>query len=216
MLRVDPVQAAGSSGPGGGFVLYLEGPGDCAILDAWCRRLLPSLARRLSRASVILGGRRPARAIEHFRALGGAEAGARGLCVLDRDNGFGPPLPETNEPGLEFFTWGRRHIESYLLVPDAICRGLRLPAANGRIHRVLREHLPPEDDEEAYRALDAKRILGPGGALSLALGVPIPRARVARATRVSELHEDVHGFFERLRREFGVPDTAPRVRGRIR
>ena len=208
MLRFAPAQAVGASDKRGGFVLYLEGPGDRGILDAWCKRLLPSIARRLSRASVILGGRRPARAVEHFRALGGAEAGARGLCVLDRDNDLGPPPPENAEPGLEFFTWGRRHIESYLLVPDAICRGLRLPDADRRVQRVLREHLPPEGDEEAYRALDAKRILGPGGALSLALGVPIPAARVARATRVSELHSDVHDFFERLRREFGVVDAS--------
>ena len=208
MLRFAPAQAVGASDTRGGFVLYLEGPGDRGILDAWCRRLLPSIAGRLSRASVILGGRRPARAVEHFRALGGAEAGARGLCVLDRDNDLGPPPPENAEPGLEFFTWGRRHIESYLLVPEAICRGLRLPDADRRVQRVLREHLPPEGDEEAYRALDAKRILGPGGALSCALGVPIPAARVARATRVSELHADVHDFFERLRREFGVVDLS--------
>jgi hypothetical protein len=128
--------------------------------------------------------------------------------VLDRDNDLALPPPESGEPGLEFFTWGRRHIESYLLVPEAICRGLRLPDADGRIQRVLREHLPPEGDEAAYRALDAKRILGPGGALSLALGVPIPPARVARATRVSELHADVRDFFERLRREFGVTNTS--------
>jgi len=211
MLRFDPAQAAGVSGPGGGFVLYLEGPGDRGILDAWCRRLLPSIARRLARDSVILGGRRPARAIQHFRALGGAQAGTRGLCVLDRDNDLGPPVPEGSEPGLEFFTWGRRHIESYLLVPEAICRALRLPGADGRIHRVLREHLPPEGDEEAYRALDAKRILGPGGALCLALGVPIPPARVARATRASELHADVHDFFERLRRAFGLAEAALHV-----
>ena len=141
--------------------------------------------------------------------MGGAEAGTRGLCVLDRDNDLGPPLPETTEPGLEFFTWGRRHIESYLLVPEAICRGLRLPDADRRVQRVLREYLPPEGDEEGIpRALDAKRILGPGGALSCALGVPIPPARVARATRVSELHADVHDFFERLRREFGVMDVS--------
>jgi hypothetical protein len=208
MLRFAPAQAAGAPDTRGGFVLYLEGPGDRGILDAWCRRLMPSIAGRLSRASVILGGRRPARAVEHFRALGGAEAGARGLCVLDRDDDLGSALPESTEPGLEFFTWGRRHIESYLLVPDAICRGLRLPVADGRVQRVLREHLPPDGDEEAYRALDAKRMLGPGGALSLALGVPIPPARVARATRVSELHADVHDFFQRLRREFGVVDAS--------
>jgi hypothetical protein len=93
-------------------------------------------------------------------------------------------------------------------VPEAICRGLRLPDEDRRVQRVLREYLPPGGGEEVYRALDAKRILGPGGALSVALGVPIPPARVARATRVSELHSDVHDFFERLRREFGVVDAS--------
>ena len=104
-------------------MLYLEGAGDRGILNGWCRRFLPAHAGLLSRASVILGGKRPARAVEHFRSLGGASEGRSGLCVLDRDDGRSLPGPEIDEPGLEFFTWGRRHIESYLLVPDAI----RLP-----------------------------------------------------------------------------------------
>jgi hypothetical protein len=207
MVQFDPDRADGASVRRGGFVLYLEGPGDRGILEAWCRRLLPPLAGRLSRASVILGGRRPARAVEHFRALGGAANGARALCVLDRDDGSGPALSGSPEPGLEFFTWGRRHIESYLLVPDAIRRGMRLSDADGRVGRVLREHLPPRGNEQAYQDLDAKRILGPGGALARALGVPIPLARIARATRESELHADVHEFFARLRRALGVVDA---------
>jgi hypothetical protein len=207
MFRLDPSRAAGASGTHGGFVLYLEGPGDRGILHAWCRRVVPSAASPLSRCCVILGGRQPARAVEHFRGLGGAAAGARGLCVLDRDDGDGPAGGESPEPGLEFFTWGRRHIESYLLVPAAIRRGLRLPDADGRIERALRDHLPRGDDEEVYRDLDAKRILGPRGPLARALGVPIPVARVAGATRASELHADVHDFFSRLRRGLGVQDA---------
>ena len=87
MLRMDPDRAAGASDARGGFVLYLEGARDRGILLAWCRRFLPAAAAPLSRSTVILGGRQPARAVEHFRNLGGAEAGARGLCVLDRDDG---------------------------------------------------------------------------------------------------------------------------------
>ena len=207
MSRLDASRAAGASGARGGFVLYLEGPGDRGILHAWCRRVLPSAAGLLSRCSVILGGRQPARAVEHFRGLGGAAAGTRGLCLLDRDDGHGPESGESSEPGLEFFTWGRRHIESYLLVPAAIRRGLRLPDADGRVERAFREHIPRGDDEEAYRDLDAKRILGPGGPLARALGGPVPVARVAGATRVSELHADVHDFFSRLRRELGAHDA---------
>ncbi len=204
MLRSDPADVGGDPPERPAVVLYLEGPRDRGILMAWCRRLLPSVARSLSRSTVILGGRQPARALEHFRGLGGAEAGARGLCVLDRDDGRAPS-PEPGEPGLEFFTWGRRHIESYLLVPGAIARALPVPNSAGRVERALRNHLPSA--EEAYRDLDAKRILAPTGPVSQALGMPIPLARVARATRPSELHDDVHAFFGTLRSALGLIDA---------
>jgi hypothetical protein len=207
MLRRDPARTAGASEAPGGFVLYLEGARDRGILLAWCRRLLPAAAAPLSRSTVILGGRRPARAIEHFRRLGGARAGARGICVLDRDDGHVAAPAHPEEPGLEFFTWGRRHIESYLLVPDAIARALGRSAANGRLGRELRRHLPADGDERAYQALDAKRILGPGGPLSRVLGAQIPLGRVARATRPRELHPDVHGFFDALRERLGLLDA---------
>jgi hypothetical protein len=188
------------------FFLYVEGPRDNAILREWAYRLLPSVARRLFGASVILGGRRPARAVEHFRRAGGLEQGIRGLCILDRDDGVHPEADA--EPGLEFFTWGRRHIESYLLVPDAICRTLRSAADIPRARRTLREHLPAASDEAAYRCVDAKRLLSPKGLLPSALGHPISLQGVARATRRDELHPDVLDVFERLRKRLGVSDPA--------
>ena len=181
------------------FVLYLEGPADRGILRGWSYRLLPSVARQLFGDCVILGGRQPARAVDHFRRLGGAESGARALCLLDRDDGMVEELADA-EPGLDVFTWSRRHIESYLLIPQAIRRALggRKEDAD-RLERLLRQHLPSGDDEEAYRAVDAKRLLGPGGLLPRALGQRIDLSRVARATREAELHGDVHALFARLR-----------------
>ncbi len=211
MSQPDRAPATDASRNGGGFVLYLEGPGDRGILQGWSRHLLPRPARGLFRGSVILGGRQPARAVKHFRDLVGGGSDRRGLCVLDRDDGSDPDPPGPGEPGLEFFMWGRRHIESYLLVPGAIRRALRLPDTDARVERLLRDHLPPEGDEGAYQGFDAKRILGPGGALTRALGIPIPLARIARATRVSELHPDVHTFFATLRLMLGFADPAPRV-----
>ena len=161
---------------------------------------------------MILGGRRPARAIEHFREAGGSEAGNTGLCVLDRDYGAQPPLPAAGESGLEFFTWSRRHIESYLLVPSAIRRAMRLAEDDPRIHRALAEHFPPRRDEAAYREVDAKRLLGPKGALPRVLGEAIPLNGVARATRSDELHPDVHRLFDRLRDRLGVSDHPVVVR----
>jgi hypothetical protein len=188
------------------FILYLEGPRDRAILKAWAYRLLPTWSHRLFGASVILGGRRPARALSHFKNAGGTKAGFLGLCVLDRDDGAQPLPPDSGESGLEFFTWGRRHIESYLLAPEAIARALRLAADDLRVDRALSEMLPCPADESVYRQVDAKRFLGPNGALPRMLGRPISLHSVARAMRSEELHPDVHRLFDRLREGMGVAD----------
>jgi len=50
------------------FILYVEGPRDRSILRAWAQRLLPDRAPDVLAEAVIMGGRRPARAVEHFRA----------------------------------------------------------------------------------------------------------------------------------------------------
>jgi hypothetical protein len=185
------------------LILYVEGPQDRAILRAWAYRLLPSMSRELFGASVILGGRRPARAAEHFHSAGGLEAGLAGLCVLDRDDGNQPP-PGSGVPGLEFFTWGRRHIESYLLVPAAIQRTLIAADGDQRIRRAIDAALPGSVDEAAYGQIDAKRLFGPNGELPRIVGQPISVQRVARATRIDELHPDVHRLFDRMREGLGV------------
>jgi len=191
-------------------VLYVEGPRDRGILRAWSYRLLPSRARQLFGDAVILGGRQPARAQDHFRRLLGSAHSARALCVLDRDDADPDEADETAEPGLGFFTWSRRHIESYLLVPQAIQRVLG--DGDGRVERVLREHLPGDASEDAYRRVDAKRLLAPKGELSRALGRSLPLSRIARATREKELHPDVHALFDRLRLELERVSPRPRSR----
>ena len=183
------------SGPDIPLTFYVEGPRDRSILRAWAYRLMPSRARALFHASVILGGRRPERAVADFAARLEAQPDARGICVLDRDGG-GAPVPDANGHDLHFFTWSRRHIESYLLVPAAIRRALDLPEGDRRVERVLLELVPEEGDERAWHALDAKRLLGRQGALPRALGRSLPLARIARATRESELHPDVHALFD--------------------
>ena len=198
------------SGQPESFVLYVEGPRDRSILRAWASRLLPERAPTFLADAVILGGRRPARALEHFRARDGS---ARGLCLLDRDEEGAPP-PDAEE-GLEFFTWGRRHIESYLLVPAAIRRALSLGPDDRRVETALNGGLPAADDTAGWRALDAKRLLGDRGPLATALGRPLPLPRIARATREAELHEDVHRVFERIRQGLARV-VAPSARRRPR
>lgn len=169
--------------------LYVEGARDRDILRIWTLRHEPQLAP-LVRSAVILGGRQPHRAAEHFRGVRAAHPDVRGLCVLDRDHAH-EGTPEIDEPGLEFFVWARRHIESYLLVPEAILRCVSDRQERFRVERCLRDELPPAGDEAAYRRLDAKRLLGRDGALARARGGPIPASGIARAMRQDELHPDV-------------------------
>lgn len=195
-----PSSPARSSDPPRGsspaFTLYVEGPRDRSILRAWSYRLMPTRARSLFRASVILGGRQPERALLHFREHWADAPGASALCVLDRDGGD-DGVPDTNGYDLDFFTWSRRHIESYLLVPAAIRRALALSKGDHRVDRALEEHLPQRDTPE-WQRLDAKRLLGANGPLSRAFGAPLPLTKIAQATRESELDADVHDLFARL------------------
>lgn len=180
-----------------GFALYVEGPRDREILGAWAWRVRPDLAQYVARATMILGGRQPARAVLHFQSLSAEVERARGLCVLDRDGDASPgTLPA--EPGLEFFTWTRRHIESYLLVPRAILRAAGLAPRDARLVRLVERHLPHPEDEAALRDVHAKALLAASGALSRALGRPLAAGRIARAMDATDLHDDVRQILRRV------------------
>jgi len=185
------------------FFLYVEGAQDQAILRSWARRLSRPLERAIDEASVIMGGRQPARAIELFQREVGRAVSARGLCVLDRDDG--EPLLDDSVPGLEFFTWPRRHIESYLLVPTAICRFANRGAAVERVEQLLC------DDGGSPEQMHAKTLLAPKGRLAQELGCPISAAGVARAMRSDEIHSDVHVLFDRVYEAAGLRRPTPPV-----
>jgi len=185
------------------FVLYVEGPRDRDVLRIWCQRHRPDAVPTV-RSAVILGGRQPNRALAHLRRLRAGEPGAQGLCILDRDQALDPD-PASDEPGMEFFTWTRRHIESYLLVPSALRRLARSPQERFRLERFVRERLPADGDEMAWRRLDAKRLVERDGPLARALGRPVPAGTSARAIRRDELHGDVRALLERIRRSGAAP-----------
>lgn len=173
--------------------LYVEGPRDREIVEGWAQRVSPQLAACVREATVILGGRQPARAREHLAEARAEGREVHGLCVLDRDQE--PERSHAGTDGLELFVWGRRHIESYLLVPAALARVLR--GVDPRALRALAHELPAAADERSWRELDAKRRLA-------AWSQRIPWGRVARAMRQDELHPDVLAFLARLAAHFGV------------
>lgn len=187
---------------GAAFALYVEGPRDQSLLETWAQRVSPALAEAMAEVTVILGGCQPARAAEHLRGLRERAGDAYGLCVLDRDADGAPRPRAIEEPGLETFTWTRRHVESYLLVPDAIRRSLRLPAADTRIERFFARELPT--GEEALGAVDAKRLFAFRGELQQLVGRPVRPVQVARAMFAGEIHPDVFALLARVRAGVGL------------
>jgi hypothetical protein len=190
------------------FVLYVEGPRDHDLLRIWANRLSRQLARSLEPCGFILGGRRPARAVEDFRERGGAEAGVRGLVVLDRDHHDESDELLAAEPGLELFTWTRRHIESYVLVPQAIRRVLENSIDATRLDYLMDDLMPHPEDEPACRKVNAKRLLDHKGPLARGIGRALAPGEIARAMRAEELHPDVLDLFARVRTSLGLAEPS--------
>ena len=92
-----------------GWVLYLEGSTDLAMLRAFARRLSHQAADLLERPFVHYVGNLPNRVREHFYGLRAAKQDLVGIAIFDR---VGSEL-ECEGP-LREFMWGRREIENYL------------------------------------------------------------------------------------------------------
>lgn len=190
------------------YRVYIEGARDGEILRGWTRRSSPQLSRALGKAFVILGGRRPQRARDHLDALRERHPEARGLCLLDRDGGEAEV--QVGE-GLEAFSWSRRHIESYLLVPDALRRARRFDRNQADLlDRLIAEHIPPAGDP-AWSSLDAKRLLSRKGPFARELGTAFAPGRLARGMHQHELTSEVHELLGRLGDGLGIPLRGPEV-----
>jgi len=186
---------------GDAFVLYVEGPRDRAILEAWAKRLDPTLARSVVRRCVILGGRQPARAERDLAARAEREPEVRGLCILDRDRGESHSPPGT---ALDIHTWSRRQIESYLLVPPAIVRAAVRSDPGRELERDVRELLPQVGDDRTLQSFDAKRLFGRHGPLAACLGRPVDPGRVARYMREDEIPAEPRGLLAQVAHRVGL------------
>ena len=107
-----------------GFVLYLEGSTDLAILRAFARTLGHAAAAALEQPFVHEIGNVPAKAFDHFGGLSEAKPDLVGFVLIDRRDGG---QPQRVPPALDFHEWTRREIENYLCFPEvleAYARGL--------------------------------------------------------------------------------------------
>ncbi len=99
-----------------GWVLYLEGSTDLAVLQAFARRLgKDDAVRALERPFVRYVGNRPPAAARHFHGLREALPGLEGVALFDRLEGGAP-----SSPPLEHLVWKRREIENYLCTESTL------------------------------------------------------------------------------------------------
>lgn len=100
-----------------GWVLYLEGATDLAILRAFAHTLDHPAMAALERPFVHYIQNRPPRARDHFRGLREAKNDLVGLALCDRLR-LDRPLQSTAE--LQELMWSRREIENYLCQPATL------------------------------------------------------------------------------------------------
>jgi len=93
-----------------GWVLYLEGSTDIAILQTFAELLeYKEAVYILGRPFVHYIGNQPKKALDHFHGLREAVSHLKGIAVFDR---LEKELPE--DPNLIFQVWKKREIENYL------------------------------------------------------------------------------------------------------
>jgi hypothetical protein len=107
-----------------GWVLYLEGSTDLAILRAFALRLGHEAAKLLERPFVHYVGNQPRKAQEHFYGLREAKNDLAGVGIFDRLD-QAPPL----DPQLRLVMWRRREVENYACQRETL---LAFAEARGR------------------------------------------------------------------------------------
>jgi ABC-type branched-subunit amino acid transport system ATPase component len=98
-----------------GWVLYVEGSTDLAILQAFARLLNHPAVKYLDRPLVQYIGNQPQKAKDHFFGLREAKRDLAGIAVLDR---LEMTLQESTP--LEIRMWKRREIENYVTSQAAL------------------------------------------------------------------------------------------------
>lgn len=98
-----------------GWVLYLEGATDLAMLRAFAHRLKHAAVPHLERPFVQYVANQPAKAREHFYGLLEAKRELVGVALYDRLDQ--PPQPD---PQLRHVTWRKKEFENYLCTKDTL------------------------------------------------------------------------------------------------
>jgi ABC-type nitrate/sulfonate/bicarbonate transport system ATPase subunit len=99
-----------------GWVLYLEGSTDLAILQAFAKKLKHPVSDALGKVFVKCVINRFSTAEDHFNGLWEAKPDLQGVVLLDHQNNYQPK----DTPTLKKMMWQRREIENYLSSEDTL------------------------------------------------------------------------------------------------
>jgi ABC-type hemin transport system ATPase subunit len=108
-----------------GWILFLEGSSDLAILQAFAHALKHEAAEVLDRPYVEYVGNNRQRAINHFHGLREAKEDLEGIAIFDRGSALQPM------PGLSMYQWRRYEIENYLCSRETLLAWAGAPREGG-------------------------------------------------------------------------------------
>ncbi|MCY4425197.1 MAG: AAA family ATPase [Acidimicrobiaceae bacterium] len=134
-----------------GWVLYLEGSTDLAVLRSFARRLGHERAvEALQRPFVHYVGNKPQAARSHFHGLREAYPSLRGVALFDRLS-----IQRSDDDPLVHLVWKRREIENYLCSPEALSAyaGAFEPSS-GPLEAYSRQHMMHEAIEQISSAME--------------------------------------------------------------
>lgn len=121
-----------------GWILYVEGSTDLAILQTLAHRLGHGAATFLEKAFVhYLESNKPSKAADHFHGLYAAKADLVGVALFDR-------IPSSKLQKTKMLTelmWRRREIENYLFFPDTLIAYAQ--NNSDLMRRLIADHIPP-------------------------------------------------------------------------
>jgi hypothetical protein len=138
-----------------GFVLYLEGSTDLAILRAVARKIEHRAVTVLDDPFVHYIQNQPTAATHHFYGLREAKADLRAVAVFDRLSGglpYGFAIP--------YKIWRKREIENYLCLREVLQRYAARMEPDNLVGRAFRATGRGAMDEVIRRVEDAFRVLG--------------------------------------------------------
>lgn len=138
-----------------GWVLYLEGSTDLAILQAFARKWNHPAVQHLERPFWHAVGNDPRRVRFHFFGLREAKPDLAGIAIFDR---FERPLPD--DLGVAGLSWRRKEIENYLCMPRVLveyvkesCGGTLFAATwQAKMEEIIADMVPPMALRDANNA----------------------------------------------------------------